>query len=30
MWDGETLVEAPLDHLRDDRAIEAHNARFAD
>ena len=30
MWDGETLVEAPFDHLRDDRIIEAHNARFAD
>ena len=29
-WDGETLVEAPLDFARSDRAIEAYNARFAD
>jgi len=29
-WDGETLVEAPLDYARDDRAVEAYNARFAD
>ena len=30
MWDGETLVEAPLDYLRDDRADEAYNARVTD
>ena len=30
MWDGETLAEAPLDHQRDDRAIEAYNARLID
>ena len=29
-WDGETLVEAPLSYLRDDRAVEAYNARFTD
>ena len=28
MWEGETLVEAPLDFLRDDRAEEAYNARL--
>jgi hypothetical protein len=30
MWDGETLAEAPLDHQRDDRVIEAYNARLID
>jgi predicted metal-dependent enzyme (double-stranded beta helix superfamily) len=30
MWDGETLVEAPLDHARDDRAVETYIARFTD
>jgi predicted metal-dependent enzyme (double-stranded beta helix superfamily) len=30
MWDSETLVEAPLNYLRDDRAVEAHNARLTD
>jgi|SRR5215472_665350 len=29
-WDGETLVEAPLDLARDRRAMEAYNARLAD
>ena len=29
MWDGETLVEAPLDYARDYRAIDAYNASFA-
>ena len=28
MWDGVTLVESPLDHNRDDRAIAAYNARL--
>lgn len=30
MWDGETLAESLLDHARDDRAVEAYNARFTD
>ena len=29
MWDGETLVEAPLDYARDYRAIDAYNASLA-
>jgi predicted metal-dependent enzyme (double-stranded beta helix superfamily) len=27
MWEGETLVEAPLDYQRDDRAVETYNGR---
>ena len=27
-WDGETLLERPLDYARDDRAVEAYNARL--
>jgi predicted metal-dependent enzyme (double-stranded beta helix superfamily) len=30
MWDGETLVEAPLDYQRDDRAADAYNAQLMD
>lgn len=30
MWDGETLLEAPLDHQRDYGAIDAYNARLID
>ena len=30
MWDGKTLVEAPLDHARDDLAFDQYNARLAD
>jgi len=30
MWDGETLVEAPLDYARDMRAVEIHNGRLTD
>jgi predicted metal-dependent enzyme (double-stranded beta helix superfamily) len=30
MWNGETFAEAPLDHLRDDRAVDAYNARLPD
>lgn len=30
MWDGESLVEAPLDYQRDDRAVDAYNAQLAD
>lgn len=29
-WDGETLIEAPFDHLKEMRAAEAHNARLTD
>ena len=29
MWDGETLVEAPIDHARDYRAIDVYNASLA-
>jgi predicted metal-dependent enzyme (double-stranded beta helix superfamily) len=29
-WDGETLLEGPLDYARDDRAVEAYNARLID
>ena len=28
MWDGETLVEVPLDYDRDDRAVDIYNARL--
>jgi predicted metal-dependent enzyme (double-stranded beta helix superfamily) len=30
MWDGETLVEAPLDFQRDDHAVDAYNAKLTD
>jgi predicted metal-dependent enzyme (double-stranded beta helix superfamily) len=30
MWDGETLMEAPLSYQRDDRAEAAYNARLID
>jgi predicted metal-dependent enzyme (double-stranded beta helix superfamily) len=30
MWNGETLVEAPLDYLRDDRAVAAYNTSLID
>jgi predicted metal-dependent enzyme (double-stranded beta helix superfamily) len=30
MWDGETLVEGPLDYKRDDRAVDAYNAQLTD
>jgi len=30
MWDGEALVEAPLDYAREDRMAEAYNARITD
>src|SRR5262245_35662536 len=29
-WDGETLAEKALDYVRDDRAVEAYNARLTD
>ena len=29
MWDGDTLMEAPLNYVRDDRAVDAYNARLA-
>lgn len=29
-WDGVTLLEKALDYLRDDRAVEAYNARLTD
>jgi predicted metal-dependent enzyme (double-stranded beta helix superfamily) len=29
-WDGETLLEGPLDLARDDRAVEVYNARFTE
>ena len=28
-WDGETLVEAPINYVRDDRVVEAYNATVA-
>jgi hypothetical protein len=28
--DGETFVERPLDYLRDNRAVDAYNARLGD
>jgi len=30
VWDGETLAEKAHDYLRDDRAVEAYNARLSD
>jgi predicted metal-dependent enzyme (double-stranded beta helix superfamily) len=30
MWNSETLVEAPLDYQRDDRAEEAYNVSLTD
>jgi len=30
MWDGETLMEVPLDYQRDDRAVDIYNARLTD
>ena len=30
VWDGETLMEKAHDYLRDDRAVEAYNARLSD